>query len=273
MGIMPSSIEPRTSMDKRQLLDRVARDGEERLLLARVLDRYEQCQARNVPAATGFLSAGEQAAAQALLNAAGIREGYMFAGGYEGAERRLIYFLPDWGEGLEPPIAALRAVFRGQERPGHRDCLGSLMGLGIAREKLGDILLSEESCDLLAAEDLADFLVQSWESAGRVRLLVERIGLDELKVPEARFETVRDTVMSLRLDAVASAAFGLSRSRAAELIAAGRVSLNHAPCLKGDRLVAEGDVLTARGFGKCVLREVGGLSRKGRTTIVLQRFQ
>ena len=259
-------------MDKRQLLDRAARDGAERLLLARVLDRWEQCRSRNVPTATGFLSAGEQAAVQALLNAAGIREGYAFTGGYEGAERRLVHFLPDWGEELAPPIAALRAAFHGQEAPGHRDCLGSLMGLGVAREKLGDILLSEGSCDLLAAEDLADFLVRNWESAGRVRLTVSRIALDEIKVPEARVETVRDTVMSLRLDAVAAAAFGLSRGRAAELIVAGRVSLNHVPCLKADRTVAEGDVLTARGLGKRVLREVGGLSRKGRTAIVIEKY-
>jgi len=253
------------------LLDRAARDGEERLLLARVLDRYDQCQRKNVPTATGFLTQAEQAAVQALLNAAGIRSGYVFAGGYEGAERRLVQFLPDWMEEPEPPVAAIRAAFRGGEAPGHRDCLGSLMGLGITREKLGDILLSEDSCDLLAAEDLAEFLVRNWTSAGRVSLSVSRIELAELKVPEVKYETVRDTVMSLRLDAVAASAFGMSRSRAAELIAAGKVSVNHVLCQKTDKLLAEGDVLTARGFGKCILSEVGGLSRKGRTTIVLQR--
>ena len=259
-------------MDRRALLDRAAGSPEERVLLARVLDRWEQCRRRNTPTTTGFLSPAEQAAAQALLNAAGAGPDWAFAGGYPEAERRMICFLPDWMEEPEPPIAVLRAEFSGQEAPGHRDCLGSLMGLGIVREKLGDILLSEGSCDLLAAEDLADFLAENWTSAGRIHLKVRRIALEELRMPERRVETLRDTVMSLRLDGVAAAAFSLSRGRAAELIASGRVSVNHVPCQKGDKLLAEGDTLTARGLGKCVLSRVGGLSRRGRIMIEIQRF-
>ena len=83
---------------------------------------------------------------------------------------------------------------------------------------------------------------------------------------------IRDTVSSLRLDAVTATAFSMSRGRAAELIAAGRVNLDHAPCLKPDKPVAEGAVLTARGFGRARLREVGGLSKKGRTGITIERY-
>ena len=74
------------------------------------------------------------------------------------------------------------------------------------------------------------------------------------------------------LDAVAAAAFSISRGKAAELIAAGRVNLDHVPCLKPDKPVAEGAVLTARGFGKAKLKEVGGLSKKGRTGITIERY-
>ena len=65
---------------------------------------------------------------------------------------------------------------------------------------------------------------------------------------------------------------GSTSSSSSAAIAAGRVSLNHVPCLKADRTVAEGDVLTVRGLGKRVLREVGGLSRKGRTAIVIEKY-
>ena len=109
-------------------------------MLARVLDKYDQCQRRNIPAATAFLSEAEQAAAQRLLNAAGIHSGFVWNGGYEGAERKILQFLPDWAEEDDSVIACLRAAYRGEGQPTHRDCLGSLMGLGITREKLGDIL-------------------------------------------------------------------------------------------------------------------------------------
>ena len=258
-------------MDKQKLLDR-ASSPEERILLARVLDKYEQMERRNIPTATAFLSEAEQAAAQRLLNAAGIRECCVWSGGYEGAERKLLQFLPDWAEGSEPPIACLRAAFRGDGQPTHRDCLGSLMALGITREKLGDILVAEGSCDLIASPEIVPFLVQSWESAGRTKLSVSEISPEELLVPEQKVQVLRDTVMSLRLDAVTATGFGMSRGKAAELIHAGRVQLNHTDCCKPDRPVAQGDVVTARGFGKFVLAEVGGLSKKGRIAITVHRY-
>jgi RNA-binding protein YlmH len=84
--------------------------------------------------------------------------------------------------------------------------------------------------------------------------------------------TIRDTVSTLRLDAVVACGFSTSRGKAADLISAGRVMVNHRECLKADKSVAEGDVLTCRGLGKCVLTEVGGLSRKGRITLTIERY-
>ena len=66
--------------------------------------------------------------------------------------------------------------------------------------------------------------------------------------------------------------FGLPGSRPTACISAGRVAVNHRECLKGDKLVEEGDVLTSRGLGKCVVKEVPGQSRKGRTMLVLERY-
>ena len=258
-------------MDRAELLRR-ASSGEERVLLARVLDKYEQTERRNIPAATPFLSQAEQAAVQALLNAAGIRGGYVWNGGYEGAERKVLQFLPDWAEEDEGALGAVRAVYHGTEAPGHRDLLGSLMGLGLTREKLGDLLVSPQSCDVVAAADIVPFLVQSWSSAGRVKLSVSQVALSQLLIPRQQFKSLRDTVASLRLDAVAAVGFSMSRGKAAELIAAGRVQLNHVDCLKGDRAVTQGDVITARGLGKCVLSEVGGLSKKGRIAITVLRY-
>ena len=258
-------------MDKTTLLNRAA-SPEERLLLARVLDKYEQMDRRNIPTATPFFTQAEQAAVQALLNAAGIRSGYVWNGGYPQAERKLLQFLPDWCEEDGSVLTALRARCRGDEEPNHRDFLGSLMALGLTREKFGDLLVSPGRCDLIAAADAAPFLLQNWDSAGRARLQVEEIPLCDLEIPVQQVKEIRDTVASLRLDAVAAGGFSMSRTRAAELIAAGRVQVNHLDCCKGDRLVAEGDVITVRGLGKCLVAQVGGRSKKGRTMIVLHRY-
>ena len=265
-------------MTKKELLDRCARDGEERVLLARALDKLELARERGVPAHTPFLSPGEQAALADLLAAWG-HPRHLFWGGYPDAERRVCAFLPDWQEedGLlsdpEGPLAALEAKFPAGAALGHRDILGALMGLGITREKVGDILLpGPGACQVVVLRDALPILLSQWEGAGRWKVSLEAIPLDRLAPKPAQVKTIRDTVATPRLDAVLAAGFSLSRSKAAGYISAGKVAVNHRECLKGDKLVEEGDVLTCRGLGKCVVREVPGQSKKGRTMLVLERY-
>ena len=259
-------------MDRRQLLDRAAQSGEERVLLAHILDKCEQSRQRNIPAATDFLSPAEQRAAQELLHAAAIHEGYAFRGGYERAERKMLFFLPDWQEEADESesMTALRCTYRKEDTLTHRDFLGSLMAQGITREKLGDILVSEGSCDLIVSRDIAPYLLQNVTSAGRVKLSVSEIGLSDLNVPALKVKEIRDTVSTLRLPAASG--FSMSRGKAQELISSGRVQLNHRETLKADAPVAQGDVVSARGLGKFEVAEVGGLSKKGRTALLLRRY-
>ena len=262
-------------MDKSELLDRLGAQGEERLLLAHVLDRAEQARRRNAPAETDFLSPAEQVRCGEALRLAGFSETDWAAdGGYEGAERRMLLFLPDWmePETAEPPLRCLRAAFRPDDRLNHRDILGSLMGMGIVREKVGDILVSPESADLIVLDTVADFLLSSWNSAGRAKLTVTEIPAAHLHIPEVRCEEVRDTVSSLRLDAVCSTGFRMARGKAADLISSGHVQVNWRPCTKADKLLTEGDTVSARGFGKFQLAAVGGVTKKGRTAIVVKRY-
>lgn len=265
-------------MTKKELLDRCARSGEERVLLARVLDKLELAQSRGVPAHTPFLSPGERASVTDLLNAWG-RPRHLFWGGCEGAERTICAFLPDWQEAEdfladpEGPLAAVEGEFPKNAAPGHRDILGSLMGLGLTREKLGDILLPEEGrCQVVVLREAVPILLSQWEGAGRWKVKLREIPLSDLAPRPAQVKTIRDTVAAPRLDAVLAAGFSLSRSKAAAYISAGKVAVNHRDCLKGDKQVEEGDVLTCRGLGKCVVKEVPGQSRKGRTMLVLERY-
>lgn len=264
-------------MNKTELLDRLARDGEERLLLSRVLDKLELTRRRSIPAHTSFLSQSERAAAESLIRACG-QPDHLFFGGYDGAERTVCAFLPDWMEGEDwqgaedCPVRALRCSYPQGSGLTHRDFLGSILGLGITREKVGDLLVGDTSCDILVLDELEDYLLLNLESAGRVRLKITRLPLSQLSVPQVQVKTIRDTVATLRLDAVVASAFSLSRGRAADAISAGRVQLNHRECVKPDRPVAQGDVLSCRGLGKCVVKEAGGLSKKGRVMVVLERY-
>ena len=264
-------------MNKTELLNRLSSDAEERLLLARALDKLELARQRNVPACTSFLSPGERAAVEGLIAASG-HPRHLFFGGYEGAERTVCAFLPDWMEeedwlgGEDCPVCALRCTFREEDSLSHRDFLGSLMGQGITREKIGDILVGKGRCDILILRELEPYLLQNLDSAGRTRLKVAPLPLPEEGPPQVKKGHIRGTVAPPPRGAGAAAAFHLSRGKAADLISAGRLTLNYKECVKPDRAVAEGDVLSCRGLGKCVVKEVPGLSKKGRTMIVLERY-
>lgn len=264
-------------MNKTDLLDRYGRDPDQRLLLARILDQQQRAEQRGVPTHTGFLSPAEQAVSADLLMAAAPGQGVLF-GGYDGAERKVWAFLPDWleeetwREGEDCPVAALSVSVPPMAGLTHRDYLGSLMGLGLTREKLGDILLTEGGAQVVVLRETLPILLSQWEKAGRYPVALSPLPLSGLTPAPGEVRRLRATAASLRLDAVLSAGFSIPRSRAAELIRAGRVMVDHRPAEKADRTVEAGAVLTCRGLGKCVLTAAGGTSRRGRTVLEFDRY-
>ena len=267
-------------MNKTELLNKFSKDPDERLTLARALDQMERAASRSIPCATQFLSPAQRAALEPLLAASG-HPRHLFHGGYEGAERTVCLFLPDWLEGsdwsAQDELAAIECAYPPTGGPTgtnltHRDLLGGLMGIGLTREKVGDILTGDSAAQIVCLREAAPIILSQFEQAGRYRLKLREISLSELAPAPAQVKVIHDTVSALRLDAVLASGFSLARGKAAEAVTGGRVSVNHRECLKPDKPVAEGDVLTCRGLGKCVVKTVGGQSRKGRIIIEIERY-
>ena len=267
-------------MNKTELLNKFSKDTDERIVLARAMDQMERAASRSIPCATQFLSPAQRAALEPLLAASG-HPRCLFHGGYGGAERTVCVFLPDWQEPedwtAEDELAAIEAAYPPTGGPTgtdltHRDLLGGLMGIGLTREKVGDILMLDTAAQIVCLKEAAPIILSQFDQAGRYRLKLREIPLSELAPAPAKVKVIHDTVSALRLDAVLAAGFSLARGKAADAVAAGRVSVNHRECLKPDKPVAEGDVLTCRGLGKCVLKTVGGQSRKGRIIIEIERY-
>ena len=247
------------------------------VITARIEDRISQCRDGYYVTSTGFLDTHEQALAiAASRQAPGVRT--IMYGGYEEAERRMLVCIPrdlpvSDEEAVEGLISVLRVKLPAISRElSHRDYLGSLLGLGIERRLTGDILVRPDGADVLIVPGIGEFLVSELHRIGPAEVKTEMISLDGLAVPEARFEYIRDSLSSVRLDSVVSSAFRLSRGKAAEAIRRGLVSVDHAECIKPGAAVQEGSSIVLKGKGKAVLEETGGESRKGRIRIVIKRF-
>lgn len=239
------------------------------LLRRRLTELAQRAERTGGPSFTEFLTPPQQLAALAAAREAGVAAEPF--GGYEDAERQMVRFQPADGWEEPYPISALKLTWPHQSAPTHRDLLGSVMGLGIRRGLVGDIVVEDQLAYLFAESAMAAHIASVLTGAGRVHLQVEL--LPELPVPtppEGR--PVRDTVSSPRLDAVVAAGFSISRSKAADLINAGHVKLRHIPCLRTDAHVAEGDAISVRGQGRLTLCEIGQPTRKGRYPLSMLRF-
>jgi RNA-binding protein YlmH len=245
---------------------------EDFILLAGIEDKIRQCLENYMATSTTFLDMRQRTLAEAQCRQhKGLR--YCFYGGYEDAERTAAVFLPDYAELSDhDPLALLRIARDGNRSLSHRDYLGSLMGLGVRREIIGDILVREDGADIVIMKDMADFLLYHYEKAGRTSLKAEILPISQIIVPESRFEEKRDTVASLRLDNLIASAFSMSRGKAAEAIESGLVFVNGLQDEKSDRQIKEGDKLVLRGKGKVLLKAVGGVTRKDRISIVIHKY-
>ena len=243
---------------------------EEGLFSPRRLEELAQrAQASSQSCFSPFLSPPEALLAGQAARKVGV--GICLFGGYPEAERQMAGFSAQPLEEWEFPLRALELRWPHQAAPSHRDLLGSVLGLGIQRQGVGDILLESERAALFATEAMARHIAASLSQAGRASLQVEL--LEALPVMEAsQGIPFRDTVPSLRLDALVASGLCLSRAKAAALIEAGHVKLRHIQTLRPDARVEEGDMISVRGMGRIQLSQVGKPTRKDRLPVLLTRF-
>lgn len=258
----------------RNHIEKIAQTQEDRMLLAKLWDKIDGGMRRNIPAATCFLSPRELEMARYLFGEA---EGLASFGGYDDAERKMLCWLPDYLDeaylyGGDSPMVCLRASFYEGDTPTHRDFLGALMGAGIARETVGDICVGKGSCDFFVTCEIAPYLLQNLTGAGRTKLRITTVPIQDAQIPEPDVKEIRDTLASLRLDSVISSGFRIGRSLAAQYISAGKASIDGLPCEKPDKGVAEGAKISLRGNGKIKLVTVGSQTKKGRISVVIHRY-
>ena len=261
------------TMDRNNI-EKIARNPEDRMLLAKLWDKINAGIRKNIPANTCFLSPRELEMARFLF---GEPEGLYAFGGYSDAERKMLIFLPEYLEESalyeeDSPCVCLRAEFYQGDTLSHRDFLGALMGAGIGRETVGDICVGKEHCDFFVTQEIAPYILQNFLSAGRAKLSLRQIRLCDAEIPQPEVKEIKDTMASLRLDSVISSGFRIGRSLAAQHVTAGKAAINGMPCEKPDKTVEAGDKISLRGLGKIKLVAINGQTKKGRIGITIARY-
>ncbi len=248
-------------------------DKEDKLILSRAEDAVRFAERNYCVKAIGFLNPRERDLVSKNISApAEVKTS--FDGGYADAERTMFVCCPEYAETDTDDILSVIRIF-GRELEGltHRDYLGSLMGLGITRENVGDILVTEDGAFVFVKCEIADYIVNNLDKIGRHGIKTELCRCADADIPKPRFREINGTVSSMRLDAVAALCAGVSRAKAAELICQGLVSLNFEVAESVSARVSEGDLISVRGFGRTRLERTGGTTRKGRIAVTLLRYE
>lgn len=248
-------------------------ENEEKMLQKRLLELSRRADARGIYTYTDFLTLAEQDVLCRMERQ--LSAPFRWMGGFEGAERRIACFGREEELGYPPsePIVCLRAApanarFAGDL--GHRDFLGAVMGLGVRREKLGDILIHDKTGYLFCLEEIADFLCEELTQAGRTTLVTKR-GTP----PEAAVELPEETdlvVASERLDAVIAAVWRISRSESQAFFPKELVFINGRVVPSPSHTLEEGDTVSVRGKGRFRYEGIQRETKKGRLRVTVRIF-
>jgi RNA-binding protein YlmH len=261
-------------MNKNELLKMVS-GIEDRVMVSRLLDKAEQCRYSSF-VYSDFLSPHEAVIAKRVLDKV---EGvfYTFTGGFEGAERVMAAMSSDFIDEEEAldnaPISYLRITPVIDKDLSHRDYLGSILGLGIKREKVGDILVYENYGDVFLIDKIAEYISYNLDKIGNTKVECELQQVYRYTPPERKEKIINTTVASVRADSVTASGFGMSRTKVMEYFKAQRVNVNWEPVSNPSKQLSEGDVISIRGKGRILLDKVGGTTKKDRINIIIKRFE
>ena len=266
-------------MDKQKILNDYKKQ-DDKILLAQVLDKIEFCKQRDKMEYTDFLDMYQVALVKSFLKRIEFTN-YVLYGGFENAERKVIIIYPEKynmnmvEKNYSKIIKAIKITLDDEEKGkySHRNYLGGVVKIGMKREKVGDILVSEDGADILVKEETAETLKQELGTLTRFEnAKIEIIELQDLRKQEIKVEEITIIVPSLRLDNFVSDLARTSRSKAVQIIDSERVFINGQNETKVSKQVKLGDVITIRGKGRFIVKEFNGSTRSGRTVVKIEKY-
>lgn len=250
---------------------------EEKILLAKILDKKKFCLSKNKVMYSDFLNQKEKAFVKKNLNL----KNSFFYGVCNNPDREILVFYPDKLSEelakniLKKDISVIRIELpndlKGQYE--HRNYLSALIKIGVAREKIGDILVSSDGADFVTFSINKNYIIQSLQELTRFKKSkIYEIDLDEIRIKEEKFVESSIIVASMRIDNIVAELAKCSRSKAEEFIESERVYINYELVEKSSKIVNEKDIITIRGKGKFIIDGLVRNTKNDRNVLKVMKF-
>lgn len=235
----------------------------------------EKAEHRHETRLTDFLDPRQAYVISTLVNRA-MQVNLHLHGGNEDAERKRAWIAPDY---REPEVSdfslSVLAVDAGEEGRtlDHGDYMGAVLGLGLKRDKIGDIHVHDTGCHYVIAQEVGDYLCLHLRQVHRVHVHTELLPISELQPSISVLEEMSFTAASLRLDALVGDAYKMSRAKTLQPIKAGHCKVNWKEEQDPSALLQAGDIVSLKGHGRFKVLEVEGVTKKGRIRVKIGRYR
>lgn len=253
--------------------------NDNKLLIAKIKDKYEFSKIKNKITYTDFLNISEINIAKKFLSENKIKN-CIFYGGKVEADRQIIIFYPEKfsidmvEKNYEKILEVIKIKLPNNIQYEHKDFLSGIMKLGIKREKFGDILVTEYGADIISLSEVSNYLVSGLKDLTRFRKSEITIkNINDLKNIAPEFEKLNIIVSSIRLDNFVAEIARCSRSKAEEIIESGRVFINSINEFKCAKKINVNDIITIRGKGKFIYDSIEKETRSGKFLINIRKYK
>lgn len=255
-------------MDKLRLTNHI-KDIELKNKMFRVIDKANSCIKNYDVRQTEFLNPYEIKNAVAILNSESDIK-YTVEGGYENCERSVIFIYPYYMEydDIEENLKFIQIEGNFKFKTiSHKDYLGAILNLGIKREKIGDIIIHENFCQVIVSSDICDFILMNLTKVSRNNVSVKEISREELIKNEITYKDIAFTVSSDRLDCIISGLYNISRQDSLKYINGERVAVNYEKITSPSKVIQDNALISVRGKGRAIVVKVGEITKKGRIKV------
>lgn len=249
----------------------------EKYALSHLKELYQRALAHDMISISGFYSEEEISEALSHLKGEfgkGLKEDSIHPiGGHRDPDRQRIVFSQEEEIDESIYIGAMmietkNIAFTGFE---HREVLGALLGLGIKRSLIGDIVIAPPKAYAYYAKE-AEEMVLSLEKVGKENVKIRAMDISE--VPEiATTEAKNVSIPSLRLDSLIAHVFLLSREQAKEAISKGFVKVGQEIMTKSDYAPKDGERISLKGHGKFRYIGENGTTKKGKLSVSVELYR
>ncbi len=238
--------------------------------LAIFTDKITRVKRTQKESFTDFLNPDEQILLKRLCMDEGVYSSFIGGKGYFERAAAVIS-LEEYNGDFPIDTVRIKGNFK-FEKLDHRDYLGTLLSLGIRREKIGDINVFDNGAEIWLSNEISDYVCYNLIKIKHTGKRCEKIPFSEVREKIQKFKTVSANISSMRLDCIAAALGRISRSEAASLIKGGNIKVNYNIENEFSRKINEGDLISIKGIGRYQIDDIVNITKSQRINIAVKKF-